>query len=321
MSVVDDVGVIPGRADRVLLAGVARSGTSWLIRALGRTPGTRQYYEPDNIDADPNGGRPVGRSGYGPYPIIDSRVNGALYEPLWDVVFAGRLPSRRGWRLTALRAALKLPPSLRAQLIRGSSRVLMAMPGGPERTAVKTIYGAFSLDWLVDHYEPRVIVLQRHPYNVISSWRELQIPGFDLTTRPALLERYRDRFTGDPPASDASELTKIAWQVGLLTTAVGDSLDAHTDWLLVDHEWLCVDPVANIHQVCDRVGVPWSTDVETYIHESNRPGVGLKTQRVTADQPNRWRGRLTDDEVDQIAHVLEQFPRSGWIREPESRNP
>jgi putative thioredoxin len=51
MSVVDDVGVIPGRADRVLLAGIARSGTSWLIRAFARTPGTTHYYEPDNIDA------------------------------------------------------------------------------------------------------------------------------------------------------------------------------------------------------------------------------------------------------------------------------
>lgn len=306
----------PGRADRVLLTGVARSGTSWLIRAMAATPGTRHYYEPDNVDADPTGARPSSHSGFGPYPTISPGDRGGPYRPLWNTVFAGRLPPRRGVKLTAARAALKLPRPIREPLIRTSSRVLTALPGGPERTAVKTIYAAFCLDWLVEEYNPRVVVLQRHPLNVVSSWRELQIPGFDLTSRPSLLARYRDRFDGDPLPADASELARIAWQVGLLSTAIGDSLDRHPGWLLVNHEELCADPISRIRGVCDGIGMPWSSDVERFLNESNRPGEGLKPIRVTSEQPNRWRGRLSDAEVEEIVGVLDRFPRHGWVREP-----
>jgi hypothetical protein len=319
-TVVRSPDVITGRDDRVLLVGVARSGTSWLIRAMARTPGTLHYYEPDNVDADPTGMRPVGRSGFGPYPVIPPGDSGGAFRPLWDAAFAGRLPKvqgiDKGAKLSAVRAVLKLPAVVREPLIDIGSRVLVALPGGPERTAIKTIYGAFSLDWLVDRYEPRVVVLQRHPLNVVSSWRELQIPDFDLTTRPALLARYRDRFEGDPLDAGASDLTKKAWQVGLLTTAIGDSLDRHSGWLVVNHEDLCADPASRIREVCERVGMPWSSDVERFLDESNRPGQGLNPVRVTKDQPNRWRGRLTDDEVEEITSVLSRFPRRGWIREP-----
>jgi hypothetical protein len=312
-------GVIPGRADRILLAGVARSGTSWLSRSMAATPKTVHYYEPDNVDADPTGARPVGRSGYGPYPLITPGEDGGLFGPLWDAAFAGRLPQfesvHTGFKLRSARAVLRLPPPVRDQIISVSSRVLNAMPFKPERVAIKTIYGAFSLDWIVDRYNPRVIVLQRNPLNVVSSWRELQIPGFDLISRPAILDRYRDRFEGDPLDQSASELTKISWQVGLLTTAIGDSLERHPHWLLVNHEDLCVDPLSRIRDVLERAGMPWSVDVERYIDESNQPGRGLKTQRVTKDQPDRWKARLSNDEVAEISSVLARFPRRGWIRE------
>jgi hypothetical protein len=287
---------------------------------MAATPGTLHYYEPDNVDSDPTGTRPIGRSGFGPYPIIEPGDNGGQFRALWDAAFAGRLPKvqgiDRGAKLQAVRAVMKLPRAVREPLIDIGSRLLVALPGGPERTAIKTIYGAFSLDWLVNRFDPKVVILQRNPLNVVSSWRELQIPDFDLTYRPALLARYRDRFEGDPLDATASDLTKKAWQVGLLTTAIGDALERHPTWLLVNHEDLCIDPVVRIREVCERVGMPWSAEVERFLDDSNKPGQGLKPQRVTKEQPNRWRGRLSDDEVEEINSVLARFPRRGWIREP-----
>ena len=289
---------------------------------MAATPGTRHYYEPDNVDADPTGLRPAGRSGFGPYPLITPGDNGGSFRPLWDAAFAGRLPRVQqvdsGLKLKAVRSVLKLPRAVREPLIDLGARVLVALPGRQDRTAIKTIYGAFCLEWLADRYDPRVVVLQRHPLNVVSSWRELQIPDFDLTTRPSLLEHYRDRFTGDPLDASASDLTKKAWQVGLLTTAIGDALERHPGWLLVNHEDLCADPVNRIREVCERVGMPWSPDVERFLEESNRPGQGLLPVRVTKEQPNRWRGRMSDDEVEEVTSVLARFPRRGWIREPSS---
>jgi hypothetical protein len=318
MSANTTEGLIPGRADRVLLAGIARSGTSWLIRAMEQTPGTVSYYEPDNVDADPTGERPVGASGFGPYPEINVGSAGWPYQPLWATAFAGRLPKRTGYRLKAARAVLSLPRIVREPIIRTGSSVLTSLPGGPEHIAVKSIYAAFSIDWLVEQFDPKVVILQRSPLNVVSSWRQLKIPGFDLTTRPSLLHRYADRIEGGALPADASELTKTAWQVGLITTALGDALDSHPGWLLVDHEDLCLDPVGRIRTVCERVGLAWSPAVEKYLADSNRPGEGLKPVRVTAEQSDRWRGRLNDDEVEEVTGVLDRFPRRGWIRQPSA---
>jgi hypothetical protein len=318
-TVLSEEGVLQGRADRILLIGVARSGTSWLSRAMAATPGTVHYYEPDNVDADPTGQRPAAQHGFGPYPIIRPGEDGGQFRALWDAAFAGRLPQMKqsGLQLQAMRAVLKLPKSIREPVISLGGRVLSSLPGGPERTAIKSIYSSFYLEWLVERYDPRVVVIQRHPLNVVSSWRELQIPGFDLTTRPAILEHFRDRYEGDPLGPNASELAKIAWQVGILTTAIGDALDRHPEWLFVTHEDLCLDPVPRIRYVLERAGMPWSSDVERFIEDSNRPGEGLKPQRVTADQPTRWKGRLNDDEVEEITSILGRFPRRGWIRDLE----
>jgi hypothetical protein len=288
---------------------------------MAASPGTVHYYEPDNVDADPSGTRPVGRSGFGPYPIIDAGEDGGLFGPLWDAAFAGRLPHfeavHTGFKLRSARAVLRLPRALREPAIKAGSRLVAAWPGKPRRVAIKTIYAAFSLDWLAQRYHPRVVVIQRHPLNVVSSWRELQIPGFDLVSRPAILERFKDRFEGGPLPPGVSELTRIAWQVGLLTTAIGDSLERHPGWLLVNHEDLCADPVPRIQEVLARAGMPWSEQVETFIADSNRPGAGLVPQRVTSEQPERWKGRLTPNEVAEINSVLARFPRQGWVREPQ----
>jgi hypothetical protein len=73
--------------------------------------------------------------------------------------------------------------------------------------------------------------------------------------------------------------------------------------------------------VCEQVAIPWSPQVVEFLDESNRPGEGLKPQRVTKEQPNRWRERLSDDEVEEITSVLERFPRHGWVHELNTPTP
>ena len=113
-----------GGARRLVLVGVARSGTSWLGHALGRAQGVRFYYEPDNVDADPAAVASAGRRGFGPYPVIDSDRDAGQFAPLWDLVFSGRLPfalrERRRLRPAAM-IALRLPRSVRDPLVRGAA--------------------------------------------------------------------------------------------------------------------------------------------------------------------------------------------------------
>ena len=80
--------------------------------------------------------------------------------------------------------------------------------------------------------------------------------------------------------------------------------------------WVCVEPAKKFRALFEKMGVPWSEDVETYLEEANRPGEGLKPVRVTSEQVDRWKSRLTAGEVEEINSVLARFPRKGWIREP-----
>src|SRR5438093_515657 len=79
--------VIPGRADRILLLGVARSGTRWLATTLGNTESSRLVKEPDNVDANPDGsGR--SRLGFGAYPLVEQGEAAPQYRALWDLAFS-----------------------------------------------------------------------------------------------------------------------------------------------------------------------------------------------------------------------------------------
>ena len=86
--------IIPGRSDRLLVLGAARSGTRWLATALGQAEGTRLVKEPDNVDADPRGHGP-GRLGFGPYPLLDPDERAPQFRALWDLSFAARFPNDR----------------------------------------------------------------------------------------------------------------------------------------------------------------------------------------------------------------------------------
>src|ERR1700680_966547 len=307
---------IPGRSDRLLLLGVARSGTRWLATALGHADGTRVVKEPDNVDADPTG-TGVSRFGFGPYPMSEPHDDAPQFRALWDLSFSDRVPNKPGLRRTAAWAAPRLPRGIRDPVMRRTAQAMSALPGRSPHVVVKSIYAHFYVEWLIGHYEPRVVVIQRNPLNTISSWIELGVHGFDLLDRPAVREQYLQPLGIGVPDLNASVTQRTATWVGLLTTVLGGHLERHPEWLLVTHEELCADPQVRIHEVCDQVGLTWSAEIERFLSESNRPGEGFSHIRVTRDQPNRWRNRLSDQQLHEIEGVLSQFPSRGWIRHPE----
>lgn len=302
---------VPGRRDRILLLGVARSGTRWLATALGHAAGAQLVKEPDNVTA----------TNFGPYPMIEAAAAAPHYRALWDLAFSARVPTGDApdWRLRAGRMALRLPPKVRDPMLRSAAQIIAALPGRAPQVVVKSIYAPFAVDWLVRNYDPKVVVIQRNPLNVISSWLELDLSGFDLLTRPSVRERYLDPLGVPPQNGDTSPLQLVARWVGLLGMVLGEHLSRHPQWLQVTHEDLCVDPEQSIHAVCDAVGLTWSDAVVRFLAESNRPGEGFSHVRVTREQSTRWRKRLSVDQVAEIEAELARFPARGWVTEDALR--
>jgi hypothetical protein len=82
----------------------------------------------------------------------------------------------------------------------------------------------------------------------------------------------------------------------------------HDDVVVVDHEALCREPVAEFRALTTRVGLAWTERGIAALAASNQPGEGWSTRRVTAEQPGRWRTRLTAEEQARAIRWLAKFP-------------
>ncbi len=83
---------------------------------------------------------------------------------------------------------------------------------------------------------------------------------------------------------------------------------SNDDVIVVHHEALCRDPKAEFPALAHRVGLEWTDRAEAVLAASNQPGEGWSTQRVAAEQPGRWRTRLTAEEQELAATWLAKFP-------------
>ena len=114
-----------------------------------------------------------------------------------------------------------------------------------------------------------------------------------------------------PPASDY--MAKTAWQVGLLTTALKLEADAHPDWFVETHDIYCTDPKRYFGDLLNRLGLEWTDAVDQYLSDADQPGYnGVFPVRVTRDQPDAWRKRLSDDQADVVREILAGFPLGDW---------
>jgi hypothetical protein len=307
------------RSRPVLVAGAPRSGTTWIGTVLSLADGACSVHEPDNAVHDPYALR--ASIGLGRFPILDKGdIAPADYEELWRRAFAGN-----GHRHTPQWAAAKLllrrtprqefraafdegAPVLSARL-RAARRLAAprsARPAG-QRAVVKSVHGTLALPWLTDVFSPEVVIVMRHPLNVVASYLELGWQDAGLHTRIDELQRCLG-VTVPPLPADASLVARVAWQTGLFASVFTALADRHPGWQLVTHEELCRNPHDGFRRLYENLRLTWTPAADDFLEMSNRPGTGIKTNRVTKDQPGRWRHRLTYSQVEEVRRILGLFP-------------
>jgi hypothetical protein len=304
---------------RILLAGVPRSGTSWTGQALGTTPGTRYVDEPDGF-----------RDAFAFKVMMECGENARLdpgavapdYRRLWAGAFAGGLrapgaaarfaewtyhragtPARR-----RARRGDRISPWLQAALRTAAPPV--ADPRA-RHVVVKSVQCGLAVAWLAQEFGPQVVVLFRHPLNTIASWREMGfVASGDRNPREheVIVATAAERWGIAPPPPDAPELARHAFEFGVLTNALADAAARNPGWVVARHEELCVDSAVRMRALAEQVGLEWSDDAERFVRDSNRDGAGFATTRVASEQVDRWRDRLSADDVETIRAVLHGFP-------------
>jgi hypothetical protein len=315
---------------RVLIAGIPRSGTTWVGHTLRHAPGVAYLHEPDNEVNDPfavKAKRLLGR-----YPVLDP-VDTAPedYYRLWDVAFSkediatSRAGIHNARRLVARRVLrgvprwkpsypfpshdVRVPARLRVAAAVGVPR---AAPAVGEQVVIKSVLAPLALEWVHEHWRPSVAIILRHPLNVVASWMKLPYPHTRLYDNPQIVRKYVEPWNLQPPKTSASYVTRVAWEIGLLTCVLEDAADRHPDWRVFTHESLCADPLAEFRRLCDGIDLEWSTDVEVFICESNRPGTYFVPNRLRGELPEAWRHLLTDDDRRAAVGVLKRLPLRRW---------
>jgi hypothetical protein len=94
-----------------------------------------------------------------------------------------------------------------------------------------------------------------------------------------------------------------------MMSALRVGLARHPEWVEASHDVLCMDPTTTFERLFGRLDLEWSPDVEDFIRGSNQPGVDPHgIQRVSHEQPERWRRTLSYEQAEEVTGVLAEFP-------------
>jgi hypothetical protein len=298
-----------------------------VARALGSSPDATLINEPDNEWPNPYALR--AKLPLGQYPVLDPGDDAPkAYDLLWRKAFEGYRQARR-WRWLARRLD-RGEPTMQAiwralcdhadPHVSPRLRVLTALARPPSfregrgLPVVKSVHAPLAVEWVAERFSPRVVLIRRHPMNVLASWVELGWGDAALHSNPVVRSALGDRLHLPELSPDATALSRVAWQVGLFTSATHDALSRHPEWVDLVHDRVCLDPPGQFRALFERLRLTWSDEVARYLAESNRAGSGYRPERVAAEQPERWRTRLSPEQIDEAWSVLSRFD-ARWVDE------
>lgn len=312
---------------RILLAGAARSGSTWVANVLQHAHGTRRVYEPDGASSDVLGAMVATR--LGEFPVLTPGSRSFWYQLVWDLAFAGGWP----WdQMESARAAgrklVLVPPQVRDLLIATLAQSVRLVRRRPRHVLVKTVNSIFSLEWIAERYAPRVVVIRRNALNVVSSWVALNMwTERPISDHPLVRARYLAQLGIDPPPLSASRVGVAAWNVGLVTRALRAAAYAHPSWIVVSHDDLCTDPLPRFQDLTARLGLQWDAAMADYLRRSEEPGFAvhhgtarLHPNQVSAttsqsrreEQATQYKRRLSREQAAEACAILDRFDLGEW---------
>ena len=284
----------------VIVAGLPRSGTSWLAKGLSFAPGFSYYREPDNYD------RVALAQERFAWLYLTAEQDDPEYHELMTRACEGRIA-------TAFTMREDPGPLLKHLGAPGrwlGERVPMLFRRQPG-VLLKLVFASLNLDWIAARFpSARQLYILRHPCGQFESWRRL---GWE--PRPdRLLENSRLMTDHLHPFETVLRNARSFWErAGALWAATVSVVHRQTgaDGLrdIVAYEWLCGDPVERFRSLYAGLGLDWAPPAERFLSRANQEGAGwaYSLERSAARQVDRWRPRLTQAEIDACRRFVEPF--------------
>lgn len=281
------------RRNPILVTGSHRSGSSWVGKTICLSPHVGYINEPFNLDHTPR----VCRTRFNHWFTYVCSENEAAYSSAIDDCIHFRYPYS---------AAFESCTSMRdiAKLARDASQFAWHKMHG-RRALVKDPIALFSAEWLATRFDMDVIMLIRHPAAFVGSLKDSQWthPFSHFVEQPLLMEQHLSGYR-DVIEEYAREEKPVIDQAILLWNLIHHMItifqDTHPEWTFVKHEDLSRDPITEFQAIYRKLGLIFSTRIESAIRASTTADKSRHLKRDSKSNIWSWKKRLNEDEIEQV---------------------
>jgi hypothetical protein len=295
----------------VVICGLARSGTTYVGKALSKARDVVLINEPLNKDF---GAKGVPRW----YPYVDEAnwENGVeTIELIRDIIHI-----RAGWTHSSppeyplLTRLSKRVYGGRSGLVWSALRMKKLFGFSSETLCLKDPFATFAAGHMIEEHNTKAVCLTKHPCALyISQKRRGQASHIeDLFAQ----HKLRHRCAGDISHSTwESAMSHKPAGVALLWKIMARVITSQAENLaglsIVRHEDLCVDPIKTIKGICAHCGIEYGRRIEEYIGETSagdriyaKPGTLHSFKRDSLALKDAWRSEIDPQEEGAIREVV-----------------
>ena len=275
----------------IYLAGLPRTGTTWIASVLAATAGTAYFHEPFNY-------RNVEESAPFAMRYLRAGELAPEFAAYCERCFSGRQRHR---------SVIGRQPKWRRRL-----------PFWPGRILIKDVHSLLALDWIDRRFGPRIVIVLRHPMAFADSWHRMAGDNSEqaidrLLTQPALLEDYLRPFESHIRSMD-DFWSRIGAYWGACYYVVLQQQRNHPEWIAVRHEDFFEDTTKRFRELCSRLDLAWTARTEGYLLKSNASDSGelYVPQRILAKEKDKWRKALNSQQMEAITRGAAPFNISAY---------
>jgi len=281
--------------DTLVIAGVPRAGTTWMLELLRHLRGYKALNEPLMYEEARE------EYGFGWHKYIDPDESAPTQRQYLKTVLTGKTGVSPAWFFES--------ETRPVQLVEHATR---------DRLVVKFCRLNQMLHWFARQFDVRGLVFMvRHPCAVVASmlkhgaWDESLLHGETRRQQAlhggTLPESLRDPF--EPILNDLSSRVGVLathWCLDHYVPLIHHAENDVLPWVLVPYERLVVGGRSELDRVTDALGVEITEEMGEQLDEPSS-SVESQVHSEAHRQLSKWRRRLSDSQVDRILEIVDRM--------------
>jgi len=308
----------------LLIVGTPRSGTTWTANILAQAPRTIHIHEPDNERTSYLGYLNKMYSHRMPY-LNENHSNLEFYQ-LFDQAFNKVFPSANtqvnkvAFKFSGLNTR-KVEKQIQRKIrdIKHLGEVNQPYSNkasynifknllypdlkvfGNKRRIIKSVHSGLALQFLKKHFDFRLVIIFRHPANVVSSYLRMKSPdgNREIYHQPDFKNDYLRPFVNYFKEL-RNPLALMGFQMAIFYYYWESTVLKNKDTIVLEHEDLCVRAEEKFKKIYESLDLEWNNKVASYIQRHNKEGEGYEINRIARNELDKWKDKLTSAQIKEI---------------------